>query len=166
MDDPSVFVRMPLVDEPGTSLLVWTTTPWTLPANVAVAAAPDANYVKVERNLEEGAGTERLILVKSLLEKIFGDEEVKVVAEFKGKSLKGKKYHPLFTFVPPEKPAHFVVMGDFVTMDDGSGLVHIAPAFGAEDMQKALDDDLPIIMTVAPDGTFISECAPLERKIC
>ena len=159
VDDPSVFVRMPLVDEPDTSLLVWTTTPWTLPANVAVAAAADDKYVKIERNLEEG-GTEKLILGKDLLKKVFGEEEVKVLEEFKGKTLRGKKYFPLFTFIPPEKPAHYVVLGDFVTMEDGSGLVHIAPAFGAEDMQKALDDDLPIIMTVARMGLLSRMCAP------
>jgi isoleucyl-tRNA synthetase len=138
--DPSVFVRMPLVDKPGTSLLVWTTTPWTLPANVAVAVGPEVDYVTVERSLpetEQGGkgGTERLILAKALLEKVFRGETVKVVEHFKGKKLKGSKYHPLFTFMPLEKPAHFVILGDFVTTEDGTGLVHIAPAFGADDME-------------------------------
>ncbi|MEZ0396609.1 MAG: isoleucine--tRNA ligase [Anaerolineales bacterium] len=157
--DPSVFVRMPLVDTPGTSLLVWTTTPWTLPANVAVAAKADVDYVTVERTLPEG-GAERLILAEALLEKVFRGEAVKVVERFKGKKLKGKKYHPLFTFVPPEKPAHYVVLGDFVTTEDGTGLVHMAPAFGAEDMQAAQEFDLPVVMTVAPDGTFLPEVTP------
>jgi len=158
-EDPSVFVRMPLVDEPGTSLLVWTTTPWTLPGNVAVAAAADVDYVKIERPLPEG-GTEKLILARPLLEKVFPEEEVKILDSFKGKKLKGKKYHPLFTFMPPEKPAHYVVLGDFVTTEDGTGLVHMAPAFGAEDMQAALEYDLPVLMTVAPDGTFLPEIRP------
>ncbi|MBA4375333.1 MAG: isoleucine--tRNA ligase [Anaerolinea sp.] len=157
--DPSVFVRMPLVDTPGTSLLVWTTTPWTLPANVAVAAGEKVDYVTVERSMPEG-GTERLILAESLLEKIFGEEQVKIVERFKGKQLRNKKYHPLFTFLPTEKPVHFVVLGDFVTTEDGSGLVHIAPAFGADDMQIALETDLPVLCTVAEDGTFISEVKP------
>lgn len=157
--DPSVFVRMPLVDQKGTSLLVWTTTPWTLPANVAVAANPKIEYVTVERNLPEG-GTERLILAEALLEKVFGKEEVKIIDHFKGKQLKGKTYHPLFTFLPVEKKAHYVVLGDFVTTEDGSGLVHIAPAFGAEDLNVAKEHDLPIVQTVAPDGTFISEVKP------
>ncbi|RME90216.1 MAG: isoleucine--tRNA ligase [Anaerolineae bacterium] len=157
--DPSVFVRLPLVDEPGTSLLVWTTTPWTLPGNVAVAAHPDVEYVTVERTLPDG-GTERLILAKALLEQVFGEEEVRVVATFKGKKLKGKRYQPLFTFMPPEKPAHYVVLGDFVTTEEGTGLVHMAPAFGAEDMQAALEFDLPVLMTVAPDGTFLPEIRP------
>jgi isoleucyl-tRNA synthetase len=157
--DPSVFVRMPLVDKPGTSLLVWTTTPWTLPGNVAVAAHPDVEYVMVEREME-GGKKEKLILAKALLEKIFRDEEVKVVDAFKGKKLKGQKYHPLFTFLPPDKPAHYVVLGDFVTTEDGTGLVHMAPAFGAEDMQAAMEFDLPVLMTVLPDGTFIPEVKP------
>lgn len=156
--DPSVFVRMPLVDKPDTSLLVWTTTPWTLPANVAVAAHPEVDYVTIERDND---GTkEKLILAKNLVEKIFKDEEVKVVDSFKGKKLKGVKYQPLFTFVPVDKPAYFVVLGDFVTTEDGSGLVHQAPAFGAEDMEMAKQHDLPILLTVQPDGTFIPEITP------
>ncbi len=157
--DPSIFFRLPLVDKPGTSLLVWTTTPWTLPANVAVAAHPDVDYVTVERNLPEG-GTERLILAKALLEKVFRGEEFKVVDTFKGKALKGKKYQPLFTFVPPDKPAHYVINADFVTTEDGTGLVHMAPAFGADDMAMAEQHGLPIVQTVAPDGTFIKEVRP------
>src|SRR5512132_229927 len=108
--DPSVFVRLPLVDEPGTSLLVWTTTPWTLPGNVAVAAHPDVEYVTVERSLDgEGLegddqpgrsqNKERLIVARPLLEKVFGDERVKIVDSYKGKKLKGRRYHPLFTFL-------------------------------------------------------------------
>ncbi|MDR3574038.1 MAG: isoleucine--tRNA ligase [Anaerolineaceae bacterium] len=157
--DPSVFVRMPLVDTPGTSFLVWTTTPWTLPANVAVAAAPDVDYVTVERDLPEG-GKERLILAEARLQAVFGDEPVKVVEHMKGKQLKGKRYKPLYTFLPLDKPAHYVILGDFVTTEDGSGLVHIAPAFGAEDMDAAMEQDLPIVMTIAADGTFIPEVRP------
>ncbi|HOV05791.1 MAG TPA: isoleucine--tRNA ligase [Anaerolineaceae bacterium] len=157
--DPSVFVRMPLIDNTGTSLLVWTTTPWTLPANVAVAVGSEVDYVTIERQLEDGT-SERLILAEALLEKIFGEEKVKIVNKMKGKQLKGKRYQPLFTFLPVEKNAHYVVLGDFVTIEDGSGLVHIAPAFGADDMQVAIENDLPILNTVAEDGTFISEVQP------
>ncbi len=157
--DPSVFVRMPLVDTPDTSLLVWTTTPWTLPANVAVAVGADIEYVTVERSLPEG-GKERLILAKDLLAKVFKDEPVRVVDHFKGRHLKGKRYQPLFTFVPPDKPAHYVILGDFVTTEDGSGLVHIAPAYGADDMKAANELGLPILMTVAENGAFISAVRP------
>lgn len=157
--DPSVFVRMPLVEDPGTSLLVWTTTPWTLPGNVAVAAHPEVDYVIVERDLPEG-GSEKLILAQPLVEKVFRDEPVKVYETFKGKKLKGLHYKPLFTFLIPDKPAYYVVLEDFVTTEDGTGLVHMAPAFGAEDMQAATEYDLPILMTVGADGTFIPEVRP------
>jgi isoleucyl-tRNA synthetase len=163
--DPSVFIRLPLVDKPDTSLLVWTTTPWTLPANVAVAAHPDVDYVTVERTLPDNptgapGGKERLILAEALLEKVFRGEEVKVVDHFKGKKLKGMKYRPLFTFMPLEKPAHYVVLGDFVTTEDGTGLVHIAPAFGAEDMEVSKEYNLPVLMTVGPDGAFLQPITP------
>ncbi len=157
--EPSVFVRLPLVDKPGTSLLIWTTTPWTLPANVAVAAHPEVDYVVVEHALPEG-GMEKLILAEALVERVFRQESVRVVERLKGKKLKGMRYQPLFTFLPLEKPAHYVVLGDFVTTEEGTGLVHIAPAFGAEDMAVALEFDLPVVMTIGPDGTFLPEVTP------
>jgi isoleucyl-tRNA synthetase len=157
--DPSVYVRLPLVDEPGTSLLVWTTTPWTLPGNVAVAAHPEVEYVTVERHFSEG-GSERLILARPLLEQVFGDDYVRIIDAYKGKKLKGKRYQPLFTFLHPDKPSYFVVLQDYVTVEDGTGLVHTAPAFGAEDMQAALEFDLPVLMTVAEDGAFVPEVRP------
>ncbi len=158
-EDPSVYVRLPLVDEPGTSLLVWTTTPWTLPGNVAVAAHPEVDYVTVERELPEG-GTERLVLARLLVEKVFGSEPVKVVDSYKGKKLKGKKYHPLYTFLPTDKPAYYVVLEEYVTTEDGTGLVHTAPAFGAEDMLASQHYDLPVLMTIGDDGTFLPEVRP------
>ncbi len=158
-EDPSIYVRLPLVDEPNTSLLVWTTTPWTLPGNVAVAAHPDVDYVTVERDTGEN-GVERLILAKALVSQVFADEDVKVVSTYKGKKLRGKRYKPLFTFLPPDKPAYYVVLENYVTTTDGTGLVHTAPAFGAEDMQAANQYDLPVLMTVRDDGSFISEVTP------
>ncbi|MFH1184264.1 MAG: isoleucine--tRNA ligase [Chloroflexota bacterium] len=156
--EPSIFVRMPLVDKKDTSLLVWTTTPWTLPGNVAVAVHPDVEYVTVERQ-HDGAA-EKLIVARSLVSRLFKDEHMEVLDTFKGRKLKGARYHPLFTFMPPDKPAHFVVLGDFVTTEDGSGLVHMAPAFGAEDMEMANQHNLPVLMTVQPDGTFVQEVTP------
>ncbi len=158
-DDPSVFVRFPLADEPDTALLVWTTTPWTLPGNVAVAVHPKETYVRVAVKDEEGK-SEKLILAQALLEKLLGDRPYEVLEEMSGKDLKGKRYQPLFTFLPTEKPAHYVVLQDFVSMEDGTGLVHMAPAFGSEDMAAALEFDLPILMTVQEDGTFIKEVRP------
>lgn len=158
-EDPSIFVRMRVLDEPDTSFLVWTTTPWTLPANVAITAGPDIDYVKIEHELHDDH-TEKLILAEALLEKVFGDQPYTIVDRFKGKQLEGKRYEPLFKFLPLETPAHRVVLGDFVTTEDGSGLVHIAPAFGADDMNVSIEQNLPILQTVAPDGTFIKEVEP------
>ncbi|MFZ3070162.1 MAG: isoleucine--tRNA ligase [Anaerolineaceae bacterium] len=154
-DDPSVFVRFPLLDDPNTYLLVWTTTPWTLPGNVAVAAHPDVDYVLVARG--DGTNDERLIMAKELVSKVFGETPVKILKTFKGKTLKGKRYAPLFTFMPSEKPAYYVVNADYVTTTDGTGLVHIAPAFGTDDMQVAKEHDLPILMTVNDEGKFKKE---------
>lgn len=156
--DPSIFVRLPMVDEKNTSLLVWTTTPWTLPGNVAVAAHPDIDYVKVA--LGEGESHEYLILAKSLLERVLGDVNYEVIKTFKGKQLKGKHYHPLFTFLPVDKDAHYVVLADFVTVEDGTGLVHIAPAFGEDDMQMSIEFDLPILMTLNDSGRFTGDVRP------
>jgi len=158
-DDPSVFVRMPIVSKPNTSLLVWTTTPWTLPGNVAVAVHPDIEYVTVEYSGAAGV-KERLVLAKSLVERVLGKETYRVVETYRGRKLKGLRYSPLFTFMPPDKPAHSVVLADYVTTEDGSGLVHIAPAFGAEDMDVAIKYNLPVLMTVLPDGSFAPEVTP------
>ena len=159
VDDPSIFVRVPVAEKSGTSFLVWTTTPWTLPGNVALAVHPEEEYVTIERMRKDG-GKERLILVHSLVKRIFLGEDIKVLETYKGKKLKGTKYNPLFTFMPSEKAAHYIVTGDFVTTEDGSGIVHIAPAFGAEDMFAAQENDLPVMMTVLPDGTFVPEVTP------
>ena len=158
-EDPSVFVRFPLLDQPETFFLVWTTTPWTLPANVAIAAHPEVDYVKVEHALHEGH-TETLILAEALVGTVFGDRPARVVERFKGRDLAGTQYQPLFSFLPLEKPAHRVVLADFVTTEDGTGLVHIAPAFGADDMMVSQKEDLPILQTVLGDGTFRPEVQP------
>jgi isoleucyl-tRNA synthetase len=162
-EDPSIYVRMPLVDGPGTSLLVWTTAPWTLPGNVAVAVHPDMEYATVERPIAEG-GLEHLIVARPLLQKTFGDEPLKIVDSFKGRKLKGLRYHPLFTFLLPDKPAHFVVLEDHVSTRDGTGLVHIAPAFDAQDMRTARRYDLPLLMTITDAGTFRPEVRPWSGK--
>jgi len=157
--DTEIFLRLPLVDEPGTSLLVGTTPPWTLTGNVAVAANPEAEYVTVRIGLAEG-GSEKLILARACLEKVFGDQTVAVVDSFKGKKLKGKRYHPLFTFLRPDKPAHYVILLDHVSTEHGAGLVSLAPAFDAEGLAAAIENNLPILMTVADDGTFIPQIRP------
>ena len=93
---------------------------------------PTLITLKLKRKVKNGDPneTEKLILAKALIEQVFGEEEVKIISEFKGKALKGRKYQPLYTFLPPDKPAHRVVLADFVTIEEGTGLVHQAPAFG------------------------------------
>ncbi len=153
-EDPSLFVRFPLVDEEDTSFLVWTTTPWTLPGNVAIATHPDVEYALVTA---EGMGDEKFILANDLVEKVFGDRPFRILKTMKGKSLKGKCYMPLYTFFTPDKPAYYVVNADYVTTDDGTGLVHIAPAFGMDDMEVARQYDLPMIMTIDDEGRFLRQ---------
>ena len=156
--DPSVFVRFPLRDKPGVYFLVWTTTPWTLPANVALAVGEKLDYVQVEGPSPDGEGTEQLILAASLMEKVLiHPEDYKVVKRMKGSELLGQHYSPLYTFLPVEQDYAYVVSGDFVSTDDGSGIVHIAPAYGVDDMAAGQKYGLPVLQTVAPDGTFIND---------
>ncbi len=156
--DPSVFVRFPIKGESGTYFLVWTTTPWTLPGNVALAVGAEVTYVTVEQTKQEG-GTERLVLAKDLVGSALHGA-YKVLDEYKGKKLIGKRYLPLYTFLPVDKDYCYVLAGDFVSTTDGSGIVHIAPAFGAEDMQVGREHDLPVLMTVDSRGEFVSEVTP------
>lgn len=151
-EDPSIFVKFPVVDEPGTYFLAWTTTPWTLTGNVALAVGPDLDYVKVKH---EG---DLLILAKGRLDVLEGD--YKVVEEYKGRDLEGMHYQPLFRFLPVEQDYAYITTADFVSLEDGSAVVHTAPAFGAEDMEMAREYDLPVLVTVDADGRFIPEVRP------
>ncbi len=151
-EDPSVFVRMRLKGEPGTSFLVWTTTPWTLISNVALAVAPDESYVRVEH------GGERLILAEALLSVLHGDHEI--VERYKGRDLIGRDYEPLYSFVPLEKRGHYVIGADFVTLEDGTGIVHTAPAFGEDDYRAGEEHDLPFVQPVDGAGKFTEEVTP------
>jgi isoleucyl-tRNA synthetase len=160
VQDPSVFVRFPLRDQPGVYFLVWTTTPWTLPANVALAVGENIDYVQVEgpvhENQQEGEGTEQLILAADLVSKVLThSDEYKVVKQFKGKDLLGMSYNPLYTFLPVENKYAYVVSGDFVSTVDGTGIVHIAPAFGVDDMNVSQKYNLPVLQTVNAEGAFI-----------
>ncbi|HUN24471.1 MAG TPA: isoleucine--tRNA ligase [Anaerolineales bacterium] len=157
--DPSVYVRMPLADQPDTSFLVWTTTPWTLPANAALAVGADVVYAKVAVQTADGE-TEYLILARELLEKVFRGQAFTIVEEMEGRALQGISYLPLFKFLPFSEKAHFVVTADFVTVGDGTGIVHIAPPFGADDMAVGVEYNLPILMTVNEKGHFVEEVTP------
>ncbi len=150
--DLTIYLKLPVKGEKNTYLLVWTTTPWTLPGNVAVAANPGFTYVKIK------VGEEFLILAKERLDVL--DKKYKIVEELKGKELLGLEYEPLFDFARPPKKAYFVVAGDFVSGDEGTGLVHMAPAFGEDDMQVGKKNNLPVILNVDEEGKFTKEITP------
>ncbi|MCB0881527.1 MAG: isoleucine--tRNA ligase [Thermoleophilia bacterium] len=152
LDDPSVYVRFALPDEPGTSLLVWTTTPWTLPSNQGVAVNPDVGYAVVED------GGERLIVAAPLVERVFG-EGARVVETRAASALVGARYTPPFGFIPGR---HVVIPAGFVTTEDGTGLVHIAPAFGEDDMLAGREHGLDAPNPVDRQGRFTSAVPPVE----
>lgn len=156
VEDPSVYVRFAIKDQANTSFLVWTTTPWTLISNVALAVGKDIEYVKVKLN------DEFLILAKARLEVLKSEGEV--VETFKGEQLIGTDYHQLFPFVKPDKKAHYVIAGDFVSTEDGSGIVHIAPAFGEDDYRVGKENDLPVMQPVGLDGKFRDEVEPWKGQ--
>jgi isoleucyl-tRNA synthetase len=154
--DPSVFVRFPLKNRPGVSFLAWTTTPWTLPGNAALAVGADIDYVQVEGPLE--GDTEQLILAEKRMAQVLKNpDSYRVIKRFKGRDLVGERYNPLYTFLPTDKDYAFVVAGDFVSIEDGTGIVHIAPAYGADDMEVGAQHDLPVFRTVVEDGRFVEQ---------
>jgi len=159
--DPSIYVRFKVQGEENTYFLVWTTTPWTLPGNVALAVGEDVDYVKVEGPNGEGQ-TETLILAEALLEAALGERarQYRVAARLKGRALAGMHYEPLYRFLPTEQDYAYVVTGDFVSTEDGTGIVHIAPAFGADDLDVGRRFNLPVLMTVNPQGAFVEAVTP------
>jgi len=150
VSDPSIFVRFPLRDEPGTDLLVWTTTPWTLLANMAAAVAPELSYVKVADPVREGRW---LILAEDRADTLAG-AGAEVAGRMTGVDLAGRAYSPPFGFVTSDEPAHRVLPGDFVTAEDGSGIVHLAP-YGEDDMAVAKRERLPIEQMIDPSGRVV-----------
>lgn len=157
--DPSVFVRFPVKDQPGVYFLAWTTTPWTLPGNAALAVGADIQYVEVEGPAVEG-GTERLILAEARLSVLRDRDAYTVVRRMTGRDLVGMRYVPLYNFIPVEQDYAYVLTGDFVSTEDGTGIVHIAPAFGTDDLRVGQEHGLPLIRTVTSTGHFIDSIGP------
>jgi isoleucyl-tRNA synthetase len=150
--DPSVYVRLPLTSGPlagKASLLVWTTTPWTLVSNTSVAVHPDVDYVVATD------GAQSLVVAEPLFASVLG-EGWTVTATLPGRDLEHWTYaRPLdLVAFPDGEPAHYVVLADYVTVDDGTGLVHQSPAFGEEDMEVAREYGLPVVTPVAANGHF------------
>lgn len=151
VDDPSVVAILPLVDQPNTSLLVWTTTPWTLVSNMAASVHPEIDYVKVR------SGEKEYILAKEAVERWF--KEFEIVETFKGKDLVGKRYQPLFSYFTDkaQEGAFKVIAADFVTLEGGTGIVHTAPAFGESDFYAAKEANVPLVCPVDNNGHFTDE---------
>jgi isoleucyl-tRNA synthetase len=160
VEDPSVFVRFPIVESSdpslvGASLVVWTTTPWTLPSNTGVAVDPDAEYVEVR------LGGDRLLVAAPLRAAALG-EDAGVDRTFPGARLVGARYEPPYANV---EGAHTVVPGAFVSMEEGTGIVHMAPAFGAEDLAVGLAQGWAVFKPVGDDGRFTDLAPPFIRGL-
>jgi len=152
--DPSVYVRFPLIDR-DVDLLVWTTTPWTLPSNVAAAVGPDIAYVRVAAP----AGGRDLVMAADRVEAVFG-EAASVLGSIAASELIGARYDPPFRLVSVDGDAFRVVGDDFVTVEDGSGIVHLAPAFGEIDREVAVREGLPTVNPVNDAARFDPSVGP------
>ncbi|MCX6721209.1 MAG: isoleucine--tRNA ligase [Candidatus Staskawiczbacteria bacterium] len=156
--DLSATVKFKVVGKENTYFLAWTTTPWTLPGNVALALGADIEYAKVK------VGEEIFILAKNRVEQVLKEKPYEVVETLKGKNLVGLEYEPLFdNYIKSAK----VYAADFVNTEDGTGIVHIAPAFGADDMALGKKENLPFVQHVKMDGTFdekMGEFSGLDLK--
>jgi isoleucyl-tRNA synthetase len=167
VDDPSVYVRFRVAGEEKTSFLVWTTTPWTLPSNLLLAVHPDVEYAWVTR------GGETLILAKDLVDKALGGEaldgepaafESDIVKTMRGAEMDGMRYERLFDYLPADGDICRVRTADFVTTEDGTGIVHIAPAYGEDDLRLGQRHGLPVLHGVGDDGYFLREVEPVAGK--
>lgn len=156
VDDPSLTISLPLIEDPETFLLVWTTTPWTLVSNLAVMVGPDIDYVKIK----DHANGHHYILAETRLPSYYKSEnDYTLLSRFKGKALEGKKYTPLFPYFADraEKGAFRVILEPSVSVDDGTGLVHSAPAFGEVDFYACQREGIPLVCPVNNNGLFTEE---------
>ncbi|MBX5442854.1 MAG: isoleucine--tRNA ligase [Solirubrobacteraceae bacterium] len=163
--DPSVYVRFPVTEgagpvRPGDDLLVWTTTPWTLVSNAAVAVHPELTYVRA--TYPQGVA----VVAEELVERVLG-EDAEILERFRGSAFEGARYEPPFPFIPAAEygeRGHTVLPGDFVTATDGTGLVHTAIAFGEDDFQLGLRHGLDVVNPVRLDGTYDERIAGYEGR--
>ncbi|MEO0997853.1 MAG: isoleucine--tRNA ligase, partial [Pseudomonadota bacterium] len=159
VEDPSIYVKFALADADETYFLVWTTTPWTLPSNLALAVHRDVDYVTVRH-----AG-QRLILAAALLEQVFAGERPEVLDTCKGAALVGRRYRRLYDDLDVACEAAFQVFhADFVSTDDGTGIVHTAPAYGVDDLALGQQHGLPVVHGVGLDGLFKDDVALVAGK--
>ena len=163
--DPSVYIRFPVSGEENTSFLAWTTTPWTLISNTALAVGPDLEYAKVFHD-DPHQGEEHLILATALLDEVL-DEGYEVVDTYTGDEIVGTEYQPVFSYFTDEVgkgEAWRVVPAGIVSTEEGTGVVHMAPAYGAEDNQVAQEEGLPLFNPIDTDGCFTGEAPLVEGQ--
>ncbi len=149
----SAIVRFRLKDEENASLLAWTTTPWTLPSNVALCVNPKETYARVK------CGDEIFYLAEALLDAVLGEGKYEVLSTFSGKELEYREYEPLYRFVEPKEKCWYVTCDGYVTLTDGTGVVHIAPAFGEDDAKVGRKYGLPFVQLVDGKGEMKPETA-------
>jgi len=153
--EQSVIGKFKIADQDNQYFLAWTTTPWTLPSNVALAVNPVERYVKVQ------VGQEQFILAEALLDQVLGaDADYSILETYTGKDLEHIHYEPLFDFETPNEKAYFVTCADYVTLSDGTGIVHIAPAFGEDDANVGRAYGLPFVQLVNDKGEFTDQVEP------
>ncbi len=149
--DETAIAKFKLVNEENTYFLAWTTTPWTLPSNIGLVVNPKETYSKVE------VDGEKFILAQALIKSVFGETEVKEVATYLGQDLENTKYEPLFDYVDTKGEGYTVCCDSYVTLTDGTGIVHCAPAFGEDDNRVGRKYNLPFIQLVNDQGLFIED---------
>jgi len=157
--EKSLIAKFKAKGEENTFYLAWTTTPWTLPSNLALCVNPVEDYVKV------ACDGENYIMAKALLESVLVDKEYEIKEEYKGSELEYKEYEPLFDFKKMDKKCYYVTCADYVTLTDGTGIVHIAPAFGEDDAQVGRRYDLPFLQLVNSKGEMTEE-TPWSGMFC
>ncbi len=164
VEDPSVYVKFKLKQEKESEplyLLAWTTTPWTLLGNIALAVHPLHAYVKARVKVKDGTKEENIILAEARLDVL--DDEYEILERFKGKTLESMKYERLFEYAKIEGgESHKVITADFVTLEEGTGVVHIAPAFGEVDYEVCREKKLGFSQPVNSEGHFTNDVPPLE----
>jgi isoleucyl-tRNA synthetase len=158
VDDPSVYVRFRVAGEKTVSFLVWTTTPWTLPSNLLLAVHPDIEYAWVETD------EETLVMAQCLVSRVLGDQAHRIVRTAPGRKLDGLRYERLFDYLPTKGDICRVRTAEFVTTEDGTGIVHIAPAYGEDDLKLGLAHGLEVLHGVGDDGCFLPAVAPVAGK--
>ena len=153
VEDPAISIKFKLKDRDA-YILAWTTTPWTLAGNLALAINKDEIYTEIKFN------NENIILAKARTETILGDQKYKIIKEFKGQELLGLSYEPLYHFFETTQPDYKIYHADFVSMNDGTGIVHVAPGFGEDDSALGKENNLSIIDHVDDEGKIIEQVTP------